>query len=397
MTSPDHELIERLLHEEESAVLDFKRDQYAFIGTDDRTKSELLKDILAFANSWRHATAYILVGVEEHPGHRCKVVGISIHFDDARLQQFVNQKTNRPVNFQYRQFHFEGVDIGIIEISEQERPVFLNRNYGKLEKDVVYIRRGSSTAKALPDEIFEMGRVSVSSGPIEVPQFSLEWADLENEVPLSSSYIVKSLVLEPELPEDTFDIKLRYATGGSGPFRMKIPVFSFNLNTNQDYSKEIISYSSEMALLTPLGFVLKNNSGTAAQRVVFEGSITKFQGLVIQDHIDKPSRSMQLYFPSDIMSLHRHGIEPSISDYHDHWRVKIDFGDVRPREERWTTEALLFGAEKPGSIRLEGELLGDNIPDPISCLLEIRFGVERRDMRRSDVEQHMADDLDELS
>ena len=397
MTSPDHELIERLLHEEESAVLDFKRDQYAFVGADDRTKSELLKDILAFANSWRHANAYILIGVEERPGHRCRVVGTSAHFDDASLQQFVNQKTNRRVNFQYRHVHFEGVDIAIIEMSEQERPVFLNKTYGKIKSGIVQIRRGSSTDIALPDEIFEMGRVSVSSGPIEVPQFSLEWADLENEVPLSSSYIIKSLVLEPELPEDTFDIKLRYATGGSGPFRMKIPDFSFHMNTNQDYSKGIISYSSEMALLTPLGFVLKNNSGTAAQRVVFEGSITKFQGLVIQDYIDKPSRSRELHFPSDIMPSNRRGIEPSISENHDHWRVKIDFGDVRPRESRWTTESLLFGAEKLGSIRLEGELLGDNIPDPISCLLEIRFEVEHRDMRRSDVEQHMADDLDELS
>lgn len=42
MTSPDQELVERLLHEEEGPALDFKRDQYPFNGQDNQTKSELL-------------------------------------------------------------------------------------------------------------------------------------------------------------------------------------------------------------------------------------------------------------------------------------------------------------------------------------------------------------------
>ena len=49
--STDTNLIEDLLHEDESTSLDFKRDQYKFVGADDKTKSELLKDILAFVNS----------------------------------------------------------------------------------------------------------------------------------------------------------------------------------------------------------------------------------------------------------------------------------------------------------------------------------------------------------
>lgn len=45
----DKILLERLLHEKERTALDFKRDQYPFDGVDD--KAELLKDILAFANT----------------------------------------------------------------------------------------------------------------------------------------------------------------------------------------------------------------------------------------------------------------------------------------------------------------------------------------------------------
>ena len=194
-------------------MLDFKRDQYAFVGADDRTKSELLKDILAFANSWRHATAYILIGVEENPGHRCRVVGINAHLDDADVQQFVNSKTNRPVDLICRQVYFEGADIGIVEIPEQERPTFLNRRYGKLDENAVYIRRGSSTTIARPDEIAKMGSVLIGAVPIVAPQLSLQWADLENMTPLSSPYTVKSLVLERRflktLSMSSLDIHLR--------------------------------------------------------------------------------------------------------------------------------------------------------------------------------------------
>jgi hypothetical protein len=56
-------LIYALLFEAEGAELDFKREQYSFEGADDRVKSELLKDILAFANAWRRTDAYILIGV----------------------------------------------------------------------------------------------------------------------------------------------------------------------------------------------------------------------------------------------------------------------------------------------------------------------------------------------
>ena len=66
----DDALFERLLYEEESDTLDFKRDQYSFAKAADEEKSELLKDILGFANAWRRAESYILIGVEDVRGAR---------------------------------------------------------------------------------------------------------------------------------------------------------------------------------------------------------------------------------------------------------------------------------------------------------------------------------------
>ncbi|MEZ4603786.1 MAG: hypothetical protein R2861_10415 [Desulfobacterales bacterium] len=47
----DNSLIDILLYGEEGIDLDFKRDQYRFANASEKDKSELLKDILAFANS----------------------------------------------------------------------------------------------------------------------------------------------------------------------------------------------------------------------------------------------------------------------------------------------------------------------------------------------------------
>jgi predicted HTH transcriptional regulator len=157
----DSMLIEELLNESESSTLDFKRDQYRFENATDEEKSELLKDILAFANAWRRTDGYILIGVEEVKGGRSKVTGIGSHIDDAKIQQFVNGKTNRPIILSYQSLSFEGVQIGIIHIPPQERPFYLKKDFGKLKQNEVYLRRGSSTDIATPDEIAKMGKIKI--------------------------------------------------------------------------------------------------------------------------------------------------------------------------------------------------------------------------------------------
>lgn len=163
----DPDFIEKLLFEDEGITLDFKSSQYPFEGADNNGKSELLKDILAFTNAWRDKTAYILIGVEERKGGRSKVVGISKDLDDAQLQQFVNAKIQRPIMFSYHTHLINGDKIGVISIAVQKRPVYLTTKFGKLEKNTVYLRRGSSTDTAKPDEIAQMGGSETS---IDTPQ-----------------------------------------------------------------------------------------------------------------------------------------------------------------------------------------------------------------------------------
>mgnify|MGYP005991153765 CR=1 FL=1 len=151
------DLIESLLFEEEGSSLDFKQEQYRFQKASDEDKSELLKDILAFTNAWRRTDAYILIGVREVKGSKCEVVGITEDLDDAQVQQFVQSKVNKPIRLAYLTAELDAKKVALITVPVQARPIFLKKDYGKLKSNTVYVRRGSSTSIALPDEIASMG------------------------------------------------------------------------------------------------------------------------------------------------------------------------------------------------------------------------------------------------
>ena len=373
----DENILEQLLHEEEGSALDFKRDQYPFEGEDDKPKSELLKDILAFANAWRRTTAYILIGVDEVKGGRSKIVGVGTHLDDAKLHQFVNSKTQQPIEFSYQPFRTENVEIGVIEIPIQKRPFYLKKKFGKLNADIVYKRDGSSTAIATPDEVARMGAEQDFGG---TPQLVLEWADIERRVVLPSPHTVNSLFLDPQLPDDTFEKP-----------RPSPSLIDYN---NENYPQEIICYTFEMAFLRSFGLRLFNESRVVGRRIRFVGSVAKDSAVLVLDWANRPMRPYR-----SIMDKTRASIvplaqqlqsnpDPCVQELADRWEVTIDFGDVRPSEEVWTTSALLIGPGN-GTTRLEGELQGDNIPEPIPCVLEVSFEVEERPMERSDVEPYL--------
>ena len=156
----DH--IWQLCMEGESNHLDYKREQYPFVGVSAPEKAELLKDVLAMANAFRNEVAYILIGVAQQSGENGKIVGIpkDKFIDDANLQQFINEKTNRVVEFTSYAVEIDSTSIiQVIEIPVQrERPYFPERRLGEIVENSVFIRIGSSTHIATPDELARMGK-----------------------------------------------------------------------------------------------------------------------------------------------------------------------------------------------------------------------------------------------
>jgi hypothetical protein len=377
------QLFEQLLNEEEGTSLDFKRDQYAFVGASDDDKSEILKDILALANSWRRTPAYILVGVQEVRGGRSVPVGVQHHLADNDLQQFVNSKTQRPITFHYVAYPFEGTQVAVIEVSHTERPVYLTRPFGKLQANTVYVRRGSSTDVADPDEIARMG-ASFSTTEHTAPRLNLEWADLRTREALGTDTTLEVLVLDP--PIDPKLIRPRQ----SGP----LGHYGSALNAPPPgYYEDVIKYTGSVAMLGSLGLVLINSGRVPAQGVVMTCSLPRRSGLRVLDPGQYPSRPFSNSLADFAALTPRRSLipsnppppEPDVTRFDDRWEIVIPFGKVLPQGSVWTSGSLHIGSQQDEDIVLDAKLLADNLPEPLDVSLSLSIKSLCRAMAVDDV------------
>lgn len=341
------DLFEELLNEEESSTLDFKRDQYPFAGATNEQKSELLKDILAFANAWRRTDAYILIGVEEIVGGKNKIVGVSNHLSDADLQKFVTSKTNKPLIFSYETITYKKKEVGIIKIPIQERPFFLNKDFGKLKKNVVYIRRNSATDEANPTEIANMA-ISFIAEQQETPELELQFADIENKISLGNPIDIVSTIIEYDQTKLQRHIESR-----------RFGIFDFRKNPH--YEVEMVEFIKETHLLNSIGFTLKNSGSLLVGNIRVEINVKKENGLILlaeNEYPDKPTidRILTTNF-SGLLS------KVDVEDHSTRWTISVEFGNIQPKATSWSTGVFYIGSSKPYMIKFDALIYADNLSE----------------------------------
>jgi hypothetical protein len=364
----DDASLEQLLNEEEGASLDFKRDQYRFTGASDEQKAELLKDILAFANAWRRDTAFVLIGVEEVRGGRSRPVGVQDHLNDHDLQQFVGGKTNRPVMFRYIAYPFQGVQLGILEIPIQERPLYLIRRFGGIPERTVLVRRGSSTAVAEPDEIARMG----ASGPTiahPAPTLSLQWGEPHSRRLLGAVAAVGVEVLKP----------------GLSPHALRSPMAILGLNDpERDYPHKLIAFTFESRIVRPLLIVIHNGAQAPAHAVTVGGTIPKAAGMRLLDWPPQRPWRFGIDLPTMRFRSPMARPAPDVDEHADHWTITVPFGTVRPGQTIWTDHPIYIGADHTTRVELPLQILAENIPVPLDVTLAVDVAATTRPMQVQD-------------
>jgi hypothetical protein len=345
----------------EGTALDFKSCQYLFSGEDDDTKSELLKDMLAFANSWRRSDAYILIGVKEVRGGRSIVKGLDFHLSDLDLQQFVCSKTNRPLEFAYQVHQMEGKEIGVIAIPLQERPFYLTRRFGKINARDVLVRRGSSADTAAPDEISRMGAVRIAVAGS--PELSLCFVDLESGEPLGTSAEIEvvSLTLPTESDVPNYGMASHRLFGS-----LPIP------NANRDFYRDVARYLDHRYGFCELPLLVENLARVSALDVTLQARIDDPGRQVrLLDGSDKQERPSISWYPNPV-SLHlSQGQERySVERGRDSWVLGRVVGKIQPKA-RQVVRGLLLGATEHASVTIAAQLFADNLPDPASQDLHV--------------------------
>jgi hypothetical protein len=379
----NNELFERLLYEEENTTLDFKKEHYRFAKATDDEKSELLKDILGFSNAWRRSEAYILIGVEDVRGGRGNVVGIPAtdHLNDHSLQQFVNNLTNQPVRFHYEAFGFEGKQVGIISIDEQTRPIYLKRDYGKLVREKVYVRRGSSTDPTKPASLEEIAQMRVSSRQ-PAAELVVEFADVKRDDARGTNISWDAEFCKMPAMETIPDLarpRQRH------PFIDLAAINPMN-RPNDNFFRELANFEFMRRLFRPIRLVVKNVGQVAANNVRAELTVPTNRGAMVVDASeipDPPKLHADLLSNSVLKGIRpafrRDPGEVTIDKNDERFRVEIDCGDLQPGRRVWS-DIFYIGKGASGDLSLCGLVFADNLPQPKDFALTVSVTVKSTGM-----------------
>ncbi|EMI55225.1 transcriptional regulator [Rhodopirellula sallentina SM41] len=386
------DFIEQLLYEEEGPTLDFKRDQYAFAKATEEEKSELLKDIIGFVNCWRRGEAFILIGVQEVQGGKSTIYGISDHLADHSLQQFVNNLTNRPVQFGYEACECDGKQLGVIRIEMQKRPVFLKRDYGKLKKGEVYVRRGSSTdlsKPADPDEIALMGSGHLAERKEASVSVEFANADVEQSLGIQMEWTAEYCEM-PESDEipllDDRPPAVQLPGGRSFQMPSASPLDPMH-RLNETFYHDLAYYEFIQRLVKEVRLVVTNTGDVPANDVRLEIVAPVGHGFNLADASeipDEPERRKCLLSSPAMKNLHlrpalRHAGYVKIDKNDQHMKVEVDCGDLQPGRKVWT-DTFHIGIGNSGEIELKGRIFAANLAKPQEFSLKINADIQHTSM-----------------
>lgn len=134
--------------------LDFKRDAYGDLKSA-QSRNELIKDILAMANTPRDRSAVLILGVSWTAENGSEIIGLERHLDDQQFQTSFGTDRAQPIpRFTYTPFNLDGKNIGTIEILLDDRGPFTPiKDFDGLQAGAIYFRRGTTSERAVGDEI----------------------------------------------------------------------------------------------------------------------------------------------------------------------------------------------------------------------------------------------------
>jgi hypothetical protein len=272
----------------------------------------------------------------------------------------------------------------------------LSKAFGKLKPNEVYIRSGSSTAVASPDQIAEMVKADQQVGIMQA-NLDFEWADSTERRRWGKEVTIKCVKLTDPPPEPPKP-KLPSAKSDSPPsnptylefIKRSIHAYSTPITATVSLNdgpsvEEVVGYTKALALLAPLRIWLKNLGLRNAASVKVRIHIPRESGVHVIDESNFPKKpkgrllsSIDWHTP---ISFGTHVNEAS-----DGWHVKIDGKTIQPQDEFWSDENFYISSDIDRTIETSAKIFADDLAQPIEIPLKIRIEVLTREMDISDLQ-----------
>jgi len=372
----DIELFEKLLKEESSDMLFFRPRGYQFHGASNVEKSELLRDLLGFSNAWRRADAYIITGVKEVQNGENEIMGILDHLDFEEVQEFVNSKTQNPIQFSYNALTVNRKKIGMIHIPLQARPFFLEKDFVNLKKYVVYVHRGQSTVESGTDEVTKM-KISDSQKKFEQPSFELEFAHSDKKSSIGSRINLKTFLIEVPQKEMIPDFKQGLSINPLSDLSVSL----YPVEINNSYLRELVDHYQQLGSISLIDFCLKNNSDVVSEnvRLVFKVE-DKEDFIYFKELFELPPKPHKYHWPGSKAPVFVE-IVPGlrILKKRSGWEIEIFLGQIPPKQKLFSKSGLYIGAKKNTTLYVDVNLFADNLFEPIifPLVIDIKIQVKK--------------------
>ena len=375
----NQDLLELLLHEDEGVVLDFKSQQYPFANASNEQKSELLKDILGFANGWRRdQTAYILIGVEEIRGGRSRVVGVDEHLDDHSLQQFVNSKTNKPLSFSYQVCQIDNCEVGVITIDPQERPLYINRDYGKLTANLVYMRRGSSIDISRPASPDEIAKMRISQNVVRAPEIRIQFVEEMSDEIIGDRLSVLSEVCEitgeNDLPNLRIDLGIQRG---------------LMLKPNLNFYREFASFERFRRASHSFRLRVENCAEVATESSLIEVDFPKEAEVFVEKNRPcLPSTTLPITPAMEHLRslVTGHEYAGKVDMVPGENRLSICVGTLQPGRSIFT-DSITLRIESAGEHEIVANVYANNLREPLEIVLILAAEVEKGQLSKEELFQ----------
>lgn len=138
-------------YENENTNLDFKREEYA-----KEKYNDLIKDVMSMANSPTNQPKYIIIGIKVNAEGNKNFTGLDSLTDQANLENVIQENIEPLIHFNYYPHTYKDKMFGVIEIDNTNQPYMMKKDYKKLYKGDIWVRKGSRQSKATREDLNRM-------------------------------------------------------------------------------------------------------------------------------------------------------------------------------------------------------------------------------------------------
>ena len=262
--------------------------------------------------------------------------------------------------------------MGIIRIHQEERPVYLEADYGKLRRREVYVRRGSATDPQTPASPDEIARMSPQQEAAGSPRLVVVFTNVDRDEVVGAALSVQGENCSMPATEDIPKLSSKKKGYAS---------WDDFTHTNSDYYVRLAEYTRFQRMAFRSRVALMNEGSVEARKVLVEFAVPKGGAIELHQWAPRAPRrtdsTLGLLGRSggvEAVDTRTYAGDLYIDEDDDGYRMQINFLDIQPGR-RIRSDDFYVSVRTSGIHKLEGWVYAANLPKAEAVQLSVEADI----------------------